>query len=48
MQEDNPDPELKPWQRHLRVFGLALVFGLGAYAVIQVMMAISRFFGGVF
>ena len=30
---------------NLAVFGLAIVFGLGVYALIMVMMVIARFLG---
>ena len=32
-------------KRHLKVFGIAVLYGMGAYAVIQVMMALSRWAG---
>jgi hypothetical protein len=31
--------------RHLRVFAIAAGFGLGAYAVVQVLVAVSRRLG---
>jgi hypothetical protein len=36
---------LEKLKKHLTVFAMAVVFGLGAYAVIQLMMSISRWLG---
>jgi len=35
-------------RRHLKVFGMAIVFGLGAYAIIQLMISLSRWAGYTF
>ena len=32
-------------KKHLMVFAMAVLFGLGAYVVIQVMISISRWLG---
>jgi hypothetical protein len=43
-----PAPRAQKWTRlrvHLRVFAIAILFGLGAYAVIQVLIAITRHLG---
>ena len=35
-------------KRHIKVLLMAIPFGLGAYAVIQIMMALSRWAGNDF
>jgi|GEM_PF-1385546 hypothetical protein len=32
-------------RRHLKVFGFAVLFGMGAYVVIQLMISLSRWAG---
>ncbi len=32
-------------KKHLKVFAMAVVFGLGAYVVIQLMVSLSRWAG---
>jgi hypothetical protein len=43
-----PAPRAKKWTRlrvHARVFAIAILFGLGAYAVVQGLIAITRQLG---